>query len=164
MENQRRVPGDLHVSEPDQLPGTRRCQRMRRKGGAPLPKGQRKDILMRLIKTVFSFYPVMLPIALLLHPVQRHHQFHPLRVHAEYHCPGGTELENRRLGLCGGADWPFDRHPGGAVCAQPGGRRHVQPVDGHHHPGLPGENAQKNVQPYAGPAHPLFRLPTTTAT
>ena len=38
---------------------------MRRKGGAPLPKGQRKDILMRVIKTVFSFYPVMLPIALL---------------------------------------------------------------------------------------------------
>ena len=30
----------------------------------PLPKGQRKDILVRLLKTVFSFYPVMLPITL----------------------------------------------------------------------------------------------------
>ena len=37
---------------------------MRRRGGVPLPKGQRKDILVRLLKTVFSFYPVMLPITL----------------------------------------------------------------------------------------------------
>ena len=37
---------------------------MRRRGGVPLPKGQRKDVLVRLLKTVFSFYPVMLPITL----------------------------------------------------------------------------------------------------
>ena len=37
---------------------------MRRRGGVPLPKGQRKDVVVRLLKTVFSFYPVMLPITL----------------------------------------------------------------------------------------------------
>ena len=35
-----------------------------RKGGAPLPKGQGKAILLRLIKMLFSFYPVLLPVAL----------------------------------------------------------------------------------------------------
>lgn len=38
---------------------------MPRKGGAPLPKGQRMNILGRLIKMLFSFYPVMLPVTLL---------------------------------------------------------------------------------------------------
>ena len=38
---------------------------MPRKGGAPLPKGQRINILGRLIKMLFSFYPVMLPVTLL---------------------------------------------------------------------------------------------------
>ncbi len=38
---------------------------MPKKGGAPLPKGQRKDVLLRLIKMLFSFYPVMLPVTLL---------------------------------------------------------------------------------------------------
>ena len=38
---------------------------MPRHGGTPLPKGQRKDVLLRLIKMLFQFYPVMLPITLL---------------------------------------------------------------------------------------------------
>ena len=38
---------------------------MPRKGGAPLPKGHRKDVLLRLIKMLFRFYPVLLPVALL---------------------------------------------------------------------------------------------------
>ena len=38
---------------------------MPRHGGTPLPKGQRKDVLLRLIKMLFQFYPVMLPISLL---------------------------------------------------------------------------------------------------
>ena len=38
---------------------------MSRHGGAPLAKGQRKDVLLRLIKMLFQFYPVMLPITLL---------------------------------------------------------------------------------------------------
>ena len=37
---------------------------MPRKGGAPLPKGHRKDVLLRLIKMLFRFYPVLLPVAL----------------------------------------------------------------------------------------------------
>ena len=37
---------------------------MPRHGGAPLEKGQRKDVLLRLIKMLFRFYPVMLPITL----------------------------------------------------------------------------------------------------
>ena len=37
----------------------------RKGGGAPLPKGEGRKILVRLIKMLFSFYPVMLPIALL---------------------------------------------------------------------------------------------------
>lgn len=38
---------------------------MPRHGGTPLAKGQRKDVLLRLIKMLFQFYPVMLPITLL---------------------------------------------------------------------------------------------------
>ena len=38
---------------------------MPRHGGTPLPKGQRKDVLLRLIIMLFQFYPVMLPITLL---------------------------------------------------------------------------------------------------
>ncbi len=38
---------------------------MQRKGGAPLAKGQRKDTLLRLIKMLFSFYPVLLPVTLI---------------------------------------------------------------------------------------------------
>ena len=38
---------------------------MMRKGhGQPLAKGQRKAVLLRLIKMLFSFYPVMLPVTL----------------------------------------------------------------------------------------------------
>ena len=37
---------------------------MPKKGGAPLPKGHRKDVLLRLIKMLFRFYPVLLPVAL----------------------------------------------------------------------------------------------------
>jgi ATP-binding cassette subfamily B multidrug efflux pump len=37
---------------------------MPRHGGAPLAKGQRKDVLLRLIKMLFQFFPVMLPITL----------------------------------------------------------------------------------------------------
>ena len=37
---------------------------MPRHGGAPMEKGQRKDVLLRLIKMLFRFYPVMLPITL----------------------------------------------------------------------------------------------------
>ena len=35
-----------------------------RRGDAPLPKGEQKGILLRLIKMLFSFYPVLLPVAL----------------------------------------------------------------------------------------------------
>ena len=37
---------------------------MRKRPGTPLPKGQRKDVLVRLFKMLFSFFPVMLPVTL----------------------------------------------------------------------------------------------------
>ena len=51
-------------------------------------RGQRapKGVLRRLLRTLFEFYPVLLPVTHGVHPYQRHRQFRSSCVHAEYYC------------------------------------------------------------------------------
>ena len=119
-------------------------------------KGQaKKGTMKRLIRMLFEFYPVLLPLVLvciilnaLISSIPAVFQQNIIAVVEQYwqtkDCGGSAD---------GDQTGP---HPGCTVCAVSGSRLCVFLWNGDYHTGLSEEDAGKDVQPHAGFADQVF--------
>ena len=116
-------------------------------------KGQaKKGTMKRLIRMLFEFYPVLLPLVLvcivlnaLISSIPAIFQQNIIAV-VEQYWQGGGSADGDQTGP----------HPVCTVCAVSGSRLCVFLWNGDYHAGLPEEDAGKDVQPHAGFADQVF--------
>ena len=120
-------------------------------------KGQaKKGTMKRLIRMLFEFYPVLLPLVLvciilnaLISSIPAVFQQNIIAVVEQYLADeglGGGSADGDQTGP----------HPGCTVCAVSGSRLCVFLWNGDYHTGLSEEDAGKDVQPHAGFADQVF--------
>ena len=122
------------------------------------PRGQRapKGVLLRLLRTLFEFYPVLLPVALVCILINAIVSSVPSVFMQNIIALVDDSYLSGDWASVSGQIFPLCRHPDCHVCRQPDRRLLLHPADGHHHPGLPEEAARKDVRPHGGSADPLL--------
>ena len=119
-------------------------------------KGQaKKGTMKRLIRMLFEFYPVLLPLVLVCIVLNALISSIPA-IFQQNIIAGRAVLADEGLGG-GSADGDqAGPHPGCTVCAVSGSRLCVFLWNGDYHTGISEEDAGKDVQSYAGFADQVF--------
>ena len=120
-------------------------------------KGQaKKGTMKRLIRMLFEFYPVLLPLVLvciilnaLISSIPAVFQQNIIAVVEQY-------WQTKDWAAAAPTVTRLVRHPGCTVCAVSGSRLCVFLWNGDYHTGLSEEDAGKDVQPHAGFADQVF--------
>ena len=109
-------------------------------------RGQRapKGVLRRLLRTLFEFYPVLLPVTMVCIVINAVVSAAPsifmqnvIQLVDDTYKSGDWDSVSGRI-------FTLDRR-----CV-------LHPDDGHHHPGVAEKAAREDVQPHAGSSHPIL--------